>query len=90
MLCRVAFLLLLDGYYIFKVTFVENTLLSFALLLGCLFYFGVVLKSFEALRYFVQNQNALSDSITEILDIHIPMKTELHILEQTKLHLVSL
>lgn len=45
-----------DGYYTCKIIFVGKCLLSFALLLGCLFYFGVVLKFFEAFRYFVKNQ----------------------------------
>ena len=48
-------------------------------------HFRVVLKSFEALRYFVQNQNALFDNITEILDIHVPTETKLYTIEQALL-----
>lgn len=63
--------------------FVEKCLLSFAHSFG-IFLFRVVLKSFEALRYSVQDSKYF-DSIREILDIPVPIETKLHMIEQALL-----
>lgn len=47
-------------------------------------FFRVVLKSFEALRYLVQDSKYF-DSIREILDIPVPIETKLHMIERALL-----